>query len=130
MREGQKTRFAKRLRREMTDSERVLWHHLRNRATDGRKFRRQCPVGPYIADFVCVEAGLVIEVDGGQHVALQYDAIRTAYFESVGFRLLRFWNTDVLTDTEAVLSAVYDALITHHPTPSPADGKGAKSESS
>ncbi len=131
MREGQKTGFAKRLRREMTDAERLLWHYLRNRSTDGRKFRRQCPLGAYIVDFVCTEARLVVEVDGGQHVGSQYDAIRTAYFESVGFRVVRFWNTDVLIDTEAVLSVVYNeltALDIHRPNPSPADGSGAKSE--
>ncbi len=131
MREGQKTGFAKRLRREMTDAERVLWHHLRNRATDGRKFRRQCPLGPFIADFVCIQARLMVEVDGGQHVGSRYDAMRTAYFESVGFRVVRFWNTDVLIDTEAVLSVVYNeltALDSPRPNPSPADGREAKSE--
>ncbi len=131
MRKGQKTGFAKRLRREMTDAERLLWHHLRNRSTDGRKFRRQCPLGAYIVDFVCIEARLVVEVDGGQHVGSQYDAMRTAYFESVGFRVVRFWNTDVLIDTEAVLSVVYNeltALDVPRPNPSPADGSGVKSE--
>jgi very-short-patch-repair endonuclease len=133
MREGQKTGFAKRLRREMTDAERVLWHHLRNRATDGRKFRRQCPIGPYIADFVCIEGRLVVEVDGGQHASSRYDAMRTAYFESVGFCVVRCWNTDALTDTEVVLSVIYDALnapATPHPNPSPAGGRGANSEPS
>jgi very-short-patch-repair endonuclease len=133
MRDGQKICFAKRLRREMTNAEGVLWHHLRNRATNGRKFRRQCPVGRYIADFVCIEGMLVVEVDGGQHAASQYDAIRTTYYESEGFRVVRFWDTDVLTDTETVLSAIYDALTalaTPHPNPSPASGRGAKSEPS
>jgi very-short-patch-repair endonuclease len=131
MREGQKTCFAKRLRREMTDAERALWHHLRNRGTGGRKFRRQCPVGPYIADFVCIEAGLVVEVDGGQHVGSQYDAARTSYFEAIGFRVIRFWNTDVLIDVHAVLSVIYDAsncIAGPDSDPSPVDGRGAKSE--
>ncbi len=128
MREGQKTSFARRLRRDMTDAEHVLWHHLRNRMLMGCKFRRQCPIGHYIADFVCIEARLVVEVDGGQHVGSQHDVSRTHCIESMGFQIVRFWNTDVLTDVEAVLSVIYAMLDTQkdpHPNPSPAGGRGA-----
>jgi very-short-patch-repair endonuclease len=128
MREGQKMDFARQLRREMADAEHFLWHHLRNRALMGRKFRRQFPVGPYITDFACIEAKLVVEIDGGQHAGLQYDRARTAVIESYGYGVLRFWNTEVLVDIEAVLSAIYmylDLQSGPHPNPSPAGGRGA-----
>ena len=109
MREGHKTGFARHLRGSMTDAEARLWFHLRNRAFIGRKFRRQHPIGPYIADFACPEARLVVELDGGQHVEAR-DAIRTACLEARGYHVLRFWNNDVLTQMEAVLAAVLAEL--------------------
>lgn len=104
-------RRANALRKQLTDAERRLWYHLRSRRLSGYKFRRQHPVGPYFADFACLEAGLIVEVDGGQH-ADQHDsdARRTAYLQSQGFKVLRFWNHEVLGDTEAVLQAILREL--------------------
>ncbi len=101
-------RNARGLRREMTDAERSLWQHLRRRQLGGLKFRRQHPIGRYIVDFVCVEVGLVIEVDGGQHgVQQSYDESRTAWLEQRGYRVLRFWNNDVLTHSEDVRETIW-----------------------
>ena len=98
---------ARTLRRKQTDAERLLWLHLRDRRLMRYKFRRQLPIGKYIADFVCLKCMLIIEVDGGQHLQEQrYDAVRTHYLESQGFRVLRFWNNDVLGNLEAVLYAL------------------------
>jgi len=101
------TRNARGLRREMTDAERSLWQHLRRRQIEGLKFRRQHPIGRYIADFVCVEVRLVIEVDGGQHGERQgYDKERTAWLAQRGYRVLRFWNHEVLTNAEGVMAVI------------------------
>ena len=128
MRIGQKIDFARQLRRTETDAERSLWHCLRNRALMGCKFRRQHPIGPYIADFVCLEVALVIELDGGQHAEVGVDDVRTSFLEHQGYRVLRFWNNDVLTQTDAVLAVVHGAIAASgcpHPNPSPASGRGA-----
>jgi len=95
--------FSKHLRRRLTDAERLLWKALRNRQLNGDKFRRQVPIGNYVADFVCVEKHLVVEVDGGQHLDNEKDAERTVSLESKGFRVLRFWNNEVLQNLEGVL---------------------------
>lgn len=118
MRQGQKRGFARRLRRDMTDAERRLWYFLRNRALLGWKFRRQVPIGPYIADFACLEARLILELDGGHHTPVR-DAARTAALQALGFRLLRFWDNDALLQTEAVLDAIARALPGRCPHPSP-----------
>jgi len=95
---------ARELRGQMTDAESMLWQQLRGRRFQNFKFRRQRPLGPYILDFVCLEAGLVIEVDGGQHADQEaYDQQRTACIAQAGLRVIRFWNHDVLNDTPAVL---------------------------
>lgn len=107
--------IARRLRRDSTDAEKKLWQHLRNRQINHHKFRRQWPIGPYIADFVCFEAKLIIELDGGQHT-LETDAARTAFLNDQGWTLLRFWNNDVMTNTEGVLRTILNALP---PSPSP-----------
>ena len=102
---------AKALRRNMTDAERRLWYHLRGLHLGGVKFKRQCPIGPYIVDFVALHAALVIEVDGGQHVEhLAYDADRTRFLERQGFRVLRFWNDECLKQTQSVLDRIDQAL--------------------
>src|SRR5438445_12480612 len=91
-----KRKFARSLRRDMTEGK--LWQELRGRRLDRIKFRRQAPIGKYIADFVCPEAGLIIEIDGSQHAESDTDRIRKAELEAKGFRVLRFWNDDVLKD--------------------------------
>ena len=101
------TSRARRLRRDSTDAERTLWSVLRNRQLGGHKFRRQTPIGGHIVDFVCIEKRLVIEVDGGQHdQRSSYDSQRTALLESQGYRVLRFWNNEVLTALESVADAI------------------------
>ena len=108
---AQHTTYARQLRTHPTDAERRLWGRLRRRQFAGHKFRRQQPLGPYIVDFVCFDQKLVIEVDGGQHVLqVAYDTTRTAWLESEGFRVLRFWDNQVLTETEAVVGAISKAI--------------------
>ncbi|UVK39552.1 endonuclease domain-containing protein [Mesorhizobium sp. AR10] len=104
-----KRSFARSLRRDMTEAEDRLWHELRDRRLDRIKFRRQVPVGKYIADFVCLEAGLIIEIDGSQHADSDSDRIRGVELKAMGFRVLRFWNEDVLRD----LNAVCDTIIAY-----------------
>lgn len=95
----------------MTDAEQTLWRALRGRRFAGHKFRRQHPFDQYILDFVCLERRLVIEVDGGQHAEqLSADAARTAYLERAGFQVLRFWNNEVLQETDAVLAQIWEVL--------------------
>ena len=104
------TARAQMLRKRMTDAERRLWSKLRMRQVEGFRFRRQAPVGPYVVDFICLELKLIVEVDGGQHAVPQADAKRTVWLESEGYRVIRFWNNDVLKNTEAVLQTLYDTL--------------------
>jgi very-short-patch-repair endonuclease len=113
--------FAKALRKQMTDAERLLWRHLRNRALGGWKFKRQYPVGPYIVDFVCLDKNVVIEVDGGQHAENEkLDRQRSAYLNKMGYKVFRFWNNEVLQATEAVLSSIFSTLSdTDKNSPSP-----------
>ena len=121
---------ARRLRREPTDAERLLWYRLRARRLRGHKFRRQHPVGPYFADFACVEAMLVVELDGGQHAArVGYDERRTAFLKGQGFRVLRFWNNDVFGNLDGVLSTIVDAIENPlTPTLSPFGGEGVRED--
>ena len=95
---------ARQLRKNMTDAERALWRLLRQRQVNGLRFRRQVPIDHYIVDFACLEARLVIEVDGGQPFESQADKTRDAYLRSQGFRVLRFWNNDVLSNQDGVSS--------------------------
>ena len=112
---------ARTLRRQATDAEQLLWRHLRGRHLAGFKFRRQVVFKPYIADFACLEALLIVEADGGQHAEQRrYDAIRSAWLESMGYRVLRFWNHEILTDAQAVLEQIRRALVdppSPHPSP-------------
>lgn len=109
MRERQKTQRARELRRDMTDAERLLWRHLRASQL-GYRFRRQHPIGPYIVDFACLSAKLVIELDGGQHADSASDAHRDAFLRRQGFRVLRFWNNEVLQNPEGALGMILQQL--------------------
>lgn len=103
---------ARQLRNEATDAERHLWRFLRRENLAGYKFRRQFPIHVYIVDFVCIPARLVLELDGGQHLeALAYDAERSRVIEAHGYRVLRFWNDDVLLRTDAVLEEILRHLV-------------------
>jgi adenine-specific DNA-methyltransferase len=102
---------ARQLRRDMSDAERRLWYALRDRRFEGWKFRRQVSLGPYVVDFLCHSARLIVEVDGGQHSA-EVDARRTAFLESQGYRVIRFWNNDVWGNIDGVLQAL-DAALRH-----------------
>jgi very-short-patch-repair endonuclease len=104
------TPVARNLRRRSTDAEIRLWHHLRSRQLEGAKFVRQFPIGPHIADFACRDAHLAIELDGGQH-SPEVDAPRTQVIEAFGYRIIRFWNNDVLASTQGVLEAIRLELL-------------------
>ncbi|MDA8170936.1 MAG: endonuclease domain-containing protein [Nitrospiraceae bacterium] len=101
------------LRRNSTDAENLLWRLLRGRQLNGAKFRRQHPIGHFILDFYCDELKLAIELDGGGHAEEKqklYDEQRTRALEGEGIKVLRFWNNDVLTRTEAILETIWDSL--------------------
>jgi very-short-patch-repair endonuclease len=123
---------ARHLRKNMTDAERRLWQHLRLRQLEGHKFRRQVRIGPYIADFACLKAMLVIEVDGGQHAdARAYDSRRDDFMRGQGHRILRFWNNEVLGNMDGVWQVIAAELNhagscggTPHPDLPPQGGKG------
>ena len=105
-------KYAKELRNNPTDAERLLWSHLRKRQINNCKFRRQQVLGNYIVDFVSFDHKIIIELDGGQHQEQHtYDAARTVYLGGLGYQVLRFWNHDVMNDTEAVLSSIYTVMI-------------------
>ena len=104
--------WAREMRGRMTDAETLLWTLLRNRRIAGTKFRRQHPMGRYILDFYCIEKKLCIELDGGQHDdARDYDQQRDAWLHAQGVRVCRFWNNQMLTETEAVLEVIYHEII-------------------
>ena len=87
-----------------------LWNQLRSRRFMGLKFRRQCPLGPYIVDFICIEKKLILEVDGGQHneeIQLDYDKLRTEFLKDMGYHVLRFWNNEVLLQFDTVMDQIY-----------------------
>jgi very-short-patch-repair endonuclease len=106
--------FARVLRRTQTDVERKLWGQLRGRSLAGTKFRRQVPIGRYVADFCSIGDKLIIELDGSQHADSTRDEERTAYLEAMGFRVLRFWNHQVNEDMGAVLDTILAALGKPH----------------
>jgi len=101
------TQRARNLRNHLTDAEQKLWRHLRRRQLGGARFRRQHPIGRYISDFACLEHKLIIEIDGGQHAErTAYDAARDAFLRRCGYRVLRYWNNQVLQETEVVLEDI------------------------
>ena len=116
---------ARRLRRNQTDAERVLWFQLRGRRLRGLKFKRQVPIDRYVVDFCCSDARLIIELDGGQHATrILEDSNRTKILEAMGYLVLRFWNNDVLQNNEGVLEEILNTLEQHrseppHPDPLP-----------
>ena len=110
----------------MTDGELRLWSRLRGKQIDGFHFRSQVPMGGYTLDFACLKAHLVVEVDGSQHAqTLEHDQRRTAWLESRGYRVLRFWDNDVLLHTDAVLESIYAALK-QAPPPRPSGEKARR----
>ncbi len=115
---------ARRLRRNQTDAERKLWFHLRDRRFSGEKFRRQHPIARFVVDFCCLERSLIIELDGGQHATqTEADRERTVFLEREGYRVLRFWNHEVIANIEAVLQQIDQVLKNPHPNPLP-EGEG------
>jgi adenine-specific DNA-methyltransferase len=117
---------SRNLRKNATEVEIRLWRYLRARRFESFKFRRQRPIGPYIVDFVCLERGLVIELDGGRHSESQdYDQRRDAYLERAGYRVVRFWNNDILQNIDGVLQTIDTELRRDpHPNPLPQAGEG------
>lgn len=100
-------KYARMLRDSMTFAERLLWSRLRRRKLQGFRFRRQVPIGNYIADFVCIEMGLILEIDGSQHFEqVEYDDDRTKYLNSLGYEVVRYWNNDVLRDIDVVMADI------------------------
>ena len=113
---------ARELRRASTDAERAFWRQVRDRGLGGHKFRRQVPIGPYIADFLCLQARLIIEFDGGHHQEqTAADERRTQWLESEGYRVLRLWDNDVLLNITGALETVLAVLGNPHPRPLPED---------
>jgi very-short-patch-repair endonuclease len=105
------TKFARHLRRNQTDAERVLWFRLRDRRLAGWKFKRQVPIDRFVADFLCADGKVIVEVDGGQHDKdKERDAGRTAALEAMGYFVLRFWNNDVVRNTDGVLETILSTL--------------------
>jgi very-short-patch-repair endonuclease len=103
--------YARHLRNNATEAERRLWSHLRRRQLNGFKFRRQRSIGRYVCDFVCLEAAVVVELDGSQHVTqMPYDEQRDSFLKSNGLRVLRFWNGSVFSEPDAVVRTILEAL--------------------
>ncbi|MGH7405402.1 MAG: endonuclease domain-containing protein [Candidatus Methylomirabilales bacterium] len=118
---------ARRLRRDQTEAEHRLWARLRARQLCGVKFRRQHPIGRFIADFCCLERGLVVELDGGQHAAqVEADQKRSEFLARCGYRVLRFWDNEVMEDMDAVLQQIAEALSDPHPHPLPGRERGKR----
>jgi very-short-patch-repair endonuclease len=115
------TILARNLRRNQSDVERNLWSRLRRSQLNGVKFRRQQPVGDYIVDFISFEKRLIIEIDGGQHIeSTKNDSVRTEYLESQGYRVIRFWNADIMQNLEGVVDKILNTLT----FTSPVKGEG------
>lgn len=105
-----RTALAKSLRRNPTEAEKKLWSLLRDRRLAGWKFRRQVPLGPYVVDFYCSEAKLIVEADGGQHADSVSDGIRTAWLIKNGYRVKRYWNNEILTNPEGIFTDLIATL--------------------
>ncbi len=116
--------LAKRMRREPTEAEAKLWSMLRGQRLCGLKFKRQEQLGDYIVDFVCFSERLIVEADGGQHAENAGDAVRDAWLKAQGFRVLRFWNHDVLGNPDGVARVIAESAQAPLPNPSPEVGEG------
>ena len=124
------------LRAEMTKPEQLLWAVIRNRRLDGLKFRRQHSIEDYIADFACTDHQLVVELDGGYHdMIVERDLVRQARLEELGWRVVRFWNEDVLENVEVITRAIRNVICeqtseaaTPHPNPLPLKGERGQSQ--
>jgi len=104
------------LRHALTPAETKLWLYLRASQLDGNSFRRQHAIGPYITDFCCIKAKLVIELDGSQHLEQEeYDLQRTAFLESQGYRVIRFWNNDVMNNMDGVIASIQEVFVNQTP---------------
>jgi len=113
-------KLPRKLRTQPTNAEHKLWQYLRGRQIEGCKFRRQHPFGDYILDFVCLDRGIAVELDGSQHTdRMEYDAERTKCLQEAGFKVLRFWNNDVFENIEGVVEVIIAALNGGRATPSP-----------
>src|SRR5271170_7831820 len=97
---------ARAMRRGSTEAERKLWHALRDRRMQHVKFRRQAPIGPYVADFLCIEHRLIVEADGGQHSESTINTVRDAWLARNGYKVLRFWNHEIATTRDSVLATI------------------------
>ena len=115
------TGIARRLRKHSTDTERYLWKHLRDRQIEGVKFRRQQPIGRYVVN---LEKKVVVELDGGQHAEASRDKKRDEWLRTEGYKVLRFWDNQVLSNVEGVLENIRNALLTPHPDPLPQGERG------
>ena len=111
--------FAKHLRCHMTECENKLWRHLRAHRLNGEKFRRQQPIGPYVVDFVHFGARLIVEADGGQHNDSPHDERRDAWLREQGFKVMRFWNNEIMSNLDGVLETVLAAAIESPLSPAP-----------
>ena len=118
--------FARNMRAIPTDAEAILWRQLRAHRFAGFKFKRQQPLGNYIVDFVCFEAKVIVEVDGGQHNGSVDDMERDAWLESQGFLVLRFWNNDVLRNLDGVLARILEVVVPSPSVPPPQGGREDK----
>lgn len=120
--------FAKQLRQNQTNAEDLMWRELRAKRLAGFKFKRQAPIAQYFADFVCFEAKLIVELDGGQHNENPLDAKRDADLQALGFSVLRFWNNEVLQNLDSVKLVIVEKLSSAYPSPqpSPSRGEGAR----
>ncbi|HEY1721633.1 MAG TPA: endonuclease domain-containing protein [Magnetospirillaceae bacterium] len=115
---------ARRLRSNLTQAERRLWSRIRDKQLGGFRFRRQHPLGDYVVDFFCPEARLIVELDGGQHADNARDEVRTTWLKAHGYRVVRFWNNDVLGNVEGVLEVLHVALRASDPPPHPSPSRG------
>ncbi len=116
---------SRELRTNATPAERLLWQHIRNHQLSGTRFNRQVPIGPYICDFVARSTKLVIELDGGQHATAPGDRSRSGFLESRGYRVLRFWNNEVLENIDGVVSEI-ERVLGYRPSPNPSRSAGGE----